>query len=86
MGRLILVYLAFGEAPAGRRLPAFDKDTLECKFTTRLPRERQQAHLLPGVVEHDCTAHGHSGLVLHKGVERLLVVVAPLVEQRAGVE
>lgn len=43
-------------------------------------------HLLPCVVEHNCTTNGYSGFVLHECVEGLLVIVTPLAKQGTCIE
>lgn len=43
-----------------------------------------QTNLVPAIVQHDCTAHWYSSLVLHEVIESTLVV--PMVEQRTSCE
>jgi hypothetical protein len=42
--------------------------------------------LIPAVVEHDCAADGHSGLVSHEMVECTVMITSPPFKERAGLE
>ena len=43
-------------------------------------------YFFPGIIEHDRTTDRNSCFVLHEVSESLLVIMAPLVQKRAGVE
>lgn len=43
-------------------------------------------NLLPGLIQHYCTTNRDSGFILHEGVERLFMIVTPLMQKRAGME
>lgn len=45
-----------------------------------------QAYLFPGIVQHNSTTNRNSRLILHERVERLLMIVAPLVKERTSVK
>ena len=42
--------------------------------------------LIPTVVEHDCAADGHSGLVSHEMVECAVMIASPSFKERTCLE
>lgn len=77
----MLVYLTLRKTPPRRRFPAFHEDALEQDLVSRHEKhDSNVTNFLPGLVQHYCTANGDSSFILHEGVERLFVVVTPLVQ------